>query len=433
MHKDINPQLLDCVMRENDHVIYYGEAPLCSPKGQEISHKELRILKHLLIKLTIRKMVESASVNSYAIFSFQKDYLEQEKDPVKDHFQQLLEHDKLVQTKLDKISSKLIDVNDALDFLDENTQVLNLIYLGVSEIVTRLNNFLYEDITDNPYDGNKPETIKDFLEFQYTNLPDEHKSAVNLLCAYHQGGLMLPLMLVKHKITPSEYANVLVALHLNRSLDKNAVSFSSILELDPEDDAPFTDWGHPDKAFSVFHNEALKALEYLSFFDESEEKQSGIQDLIEEGESYHLEFKTSFRWDVHQEKKNPAVEHASLKTISAFLNSSGGNLLIGVRDDGSISGIETDRFDNEDKFLLHFWNMVKSSIGQEATPNIQTILEKMDGKTVCRVKSTRSPSPVFLKQKGFDEAFYIRVGPSSAALEIREALKYIADRFQEKS
>ena len=123
------------------------------------------------------------------------------------------------------------------------------------------------------------------------------------------------------------------------------------------------------------------------------------------------------------------MEHASLKTISAFLNSSGGNLLIGVEDDGTVSGIETDRFDNEDKFLLHFWNMVKASMGQEVTPYIRSILDKIDGKTVCRVTCMRSPAPVFLKQKGFDEEFYIRVGPSSAALEIREALKYIEDRF----
>ena len=41
-------------------------------------------------------------------------------------------------------------------------------------------------------------------------------------------------------------------------------------------------------------------------------------------------------------------------------------------------------------------------------------------------------SPLFLEQKGFDEEFYIRIGPSSAGLEIREALKYISERFEKK-
>jgi hypothetical protein len=36
---------------------------------------------------------------------------------------------------------------------------------------------------------------------------------------------------------------------------------------------------------------------------------------------------------------------------------------------------------------------------------------------------------VFLRQPGFNEEFYIRVGPSSNAMDISEALKYIADHF----
>jgi len=94
--------------------------------------------------------------------------------------------------------------------------------------------------------------------------------------------------------------------------------------------------------------------------------------------------------------------------------------------------VEIDKFENDDKFLLHFWNLVKSSMGQEVTPHITTTLEKVDGGTVCQVKCTRSPSPVFLRQKGFGEEFYIRTGPSSASLEIREALNYISERFPTK-
>ena len=38
------------------------------------------------------------------------------------------------------------------------------------------------------------------------------------------------------------------------------------------------------------------------------------------------------------------IEHAVLKTITAFLNTDGGALLVGVSDDGIISGIEKDGF-----------------------------------------------------------------------------------------
>jgi len=51
---------------------------------------------------------------------------------------------------------------------------------------------------------------------------------------------------------------------------------------------------------------------------------------------------------------------------------------------------------------------------------------------VCKVRCLRSSRPVFLRQPGFEEEFYIRLGPSSVALAVSEALKYIADHFTEK-
>jgi predicted HTH transcriptional regulator len=132
---------------------------------------------------------------------------------------------------------------------------------------------------------------------------------------------------------------------------------------------------------------------------------------------------------LRQAIKNAAIEHASLKTICAFLNSEGGELLIGVRDDGSIEGIETDKFENDDRFLLHLWTLIKTCIGQEVVEWVKTSLQKFGDKTVCRVHCKSAKKPVFLNQKGFEEAFFIRVGPSSSNLEISSALKYIQHHF----
>ena len=103
--------------------------------------------------------------------------------------------------------------------------------------------------------------------------------------------------------------------------------------------------------------------------------------------------------------------------------------MIGVRDDGSIEGVETDGFPDEDRFSLHFWNLIKSSMGVDVSAYIRTGFERIDGGLVFSVQCAMSPKPVFLNQKGFDEEFYIRVGPSSAKLGIGEALKYIQGRF----
>ena len=67
-----------------------------------------------------------------------------------------------------------------------------------------------------------------------------------------------------------------------------------------------------------------------------------ITDLIELGESYILEFKSTFQWDVVTGEQNKALRLSSLKTIAAFLNSQGGTLLIGVENDGSIFGMDRD-------------------------------------------------------------------------------------------
>jgi Putative DNA-binding domain len=78
------------------------------------------------------------------------------------------------------------------------------------------------------------------------------------------------------------------------------------------------------------------------------------EELIKRGESKTLEFKSTLRWNLKEDRKDDqGVTHAALKTIAAFLNTDGGDLLIGVADDGSIVGIERDKLENDDKFMRH--------------------------------------------------------------------------------
>jgi DNA-binding NtrC family response regulator len=90
-----------------------------------------------------------------------------------------------------------------------------------------------------------------------------------------------------------------------------------------------------------------------------------LRELIEKGENDRLEFKSTLRFHLKAGRNDPVIELAVLKTIAAFLNSAGGVLLIGVEDAGKVVGIELDRFPDVDKFQLHFWNLVRQSIGAE--------------------------------------------------------------------
>ena len=64
-----------------------------------------------------------------------------------------------------------------------------------------------------------------------------------------------------------------------------------------------------------------------------------IKDLIADGESEHLEFKSSLRMNLNTQTTDRRVELGALKTLAAFMNSGGGTLVVGVSDDGRPVGV----------------------------------------------------------------------------------------------
>ena len=122
-----------------------------------------------------------------------------------------------------------------------------------------------------------------------------------------------------------------------------------------------------------------------------------------------------------------------LKTVGAFLNTEGGDLLIGVADDGSIVGIERDRLESDDKFMRHLSQVVRNSLGDRSGTCIDPKTQIVQGKTVCVVSCERSPDPVFLKWKGTesmtDGDFFVRSGPGTVKLPPESAREYIRTRF----
>ncbi len=158
------------------------------------------------------------------------------------------------------------------------------------------------------------------------------------------------------------------------------------------------------------------------------------EELIKQGESKTLEFKSTLRWNLKEDRKDDKlITHAVLKTIAAFLNTSGGDLLIGVADSGSVTGIERDGFESEDEFMRHLAQAVRNGLGERASTCIDPKTQIVQGKTVCVVSCQRSPEPVFLKWKGMEEAergdFYVRSGPGSVKLSPESAAEYIKTRF----
>ncbi len=158
----------------------------------------------------------------------------------------------------------------------------------------------------------------------------------------------------------------------------------------------------------------------------SEEDQ--VKLLIPKGESKNLEFKETFSLNVRKGSKKKYMEQSALKTIGAFLNSEGGDLLVGVNDGGEITGLEEEIrkfYKNDDKFLLNFKNQIKAKIGEGFYPLIDYQLVEVDGKNMLWVNCGMASRPCFLN----DIDFYVRSGPSTDKLEGRKQHEYINSRF----
>ncbi|MCU7801411.1 MAG: putative DNA binding domain-containing protein, partial [gamma proteobacterium symbiont of Lucinoma myriamae] len=160
----------------------------------------------------------------------------------------------------------------------------------------------------------------------------------------------------------------------------------------------------------------------------SQDFSNEIYHLLHLGESETLEFKSTMRKNLKTGKNGKEIEIAWLKGLVGFMNTHGGILLIGVDDDANILGIENDEFENEDKILLHFKNLLSQHIGLEFSNYINLVINQIEGKTVLVIECERADRPTFLYHKN-SEDFYIRSGPASVKLSVSKVLKYVKHRY----
>jgi hypothetical protein len=152
-----------------------------------------------------------------------------------------------------------------------------------------------------------------------------------------------------------------------------------------------------------------------------------ILSLIRKGENKRIEFKQTFSKNVHTTKKDKDIEKSSLKNIVGFLNAEGGTLLIGVADNGEVTGIEDDIYKSNDKYLLNFKNALKAKIGSEFYPLIEFDLFQVLEKHVLRVDCSPSQKACFYE----GNEFYVRTNPATDRLEGRQLIEYVKRRFKD--
>ena len=235
----------------------------------------------------------------------------------------------------------------------------------------------------------------------------------------------------------------LVSADLNkRKIKAKAPSIYIQDFLDENDELPTTLKSH---LISDLYDFGIKSDDYLVFLEKranvifkeledrinlrhrGDKKENEIREMILSGENEKLEIKSTLRFDLREGILNKKLEYVIAKTISAFLNSEGGTLVIGVDDDGNILGLEKDiqtlSKQNLDGFELHLRQIIKKYLGENFEKYLKTTFPKIEDKDVCVVKISKSGKPVFVNYEG-DERFFVRNGNSSIPKSRQEQSEY---------
>ena len=138
-----------------------------------------------------------------------------------------------------------------------------------------------------------------------------------------------------------------------------------------------------------------------------------IKNLIEKGESQTLEF-----------KKSLAEKNEILETISAFANTEGGNIYVGVEENRNGSIKEVIGINTKGKIIEYLVSEIKQNTDPVIFPSVK--VENIQNRKILLIKIQENPiKPVFAKGK-----IYRRVGRTNqklSSLEIRELTRESID------
>ena len=153
-----------------------------------------------------------------------------------------------------------------------------------------------------------------------------------------------------------------------------------------------------------------------------------IDKIISKGESKSTEFKSTLRYDLDSMNASKLIQNNVLKGVAAFLNSGGGNLFIGINDQGRILGLENDlqtfAKKNTDAFELHLTSILEKNFGGSLVARcIDVTFPSVQNKQVCLIKVLSSNKRVFLMIEGRKQ-FFVRQGNSSRPLDPQEQSDY---------
>jgi hypothetical protein len=187
------------------------------------------------------------------------------------------------------------------------------------------------------------------------------------------------------------------------------------------------------------------------------QENDAIEAMIKAGESGHREFKLQALWSAQMTKEEIAASESPdvkkyrtnaskfiiARSIAGFLNTDGGDLIIGIREDRlnnaiTVAGIENDYplLTEADRNPDGYRRMLVDAIIRKYLPEIfdtasqfiHITFPEVSGKTLCHIHVKRSEKPVFV-DSGNEEIFFVRVDASTRAISGKTLTHYTLTRF----
>jgi type I restriction enzyme R subunit len=157
------------------------------------------------------------------------------------------------------------------------------------------------------------------------------------------------------------------------------------------------------------------------------------EELVAGDETYEVEFKSTARWNLRDERKDERMEDAVVKSIAGFLNTDGGTLFIGVGDDGRVIGLAYDlplvKPQSPDGLVNWLTTHLVKALQHTAVMRTRARIDQLQRAEVCRVDVARSSVPVLARMSDGREVFWVRMNNSTRELPEIEIEKYVKDHW----
>ncbi len=167
--------------------------------------------------------------------------------------------------------------------------------------------------------------------------------------------------------------------------------------------------------------EQIRSKNFLQSYD--------CEKIIERGEGERIEFKSALKWNKHRKCDDVEITMGILRTVAAFMNTEGGLILIGIKDDGTTIGIDKS-FKNFDKANLYFGNKFNKHFETHLSFYCKWDREKFEERNIMIITVKPASKPVYFNPgNDIPSEFWIRQGARKTQLEAKDIFQYITNRF----